>query len=372
MNRIRDIDAAGGTMIVEAGVTLSAAQTAAAHAGKLFPLSLASEGSAQIGGVLATNAGGTAVLAHGNARNLTLGLEAVLADGRVWDGLRRLKKDNTGYDLRDLFIGSEGTLAIITAASLTLVPVPARRETAIVALPSPEAALWFFKAAEDAAGPMLTAFEFWGRRALDFALAHMPNTREPFKAKHPWYALIEVSHPVEGVEVLEPLLARAIEKGIAVDAVLARSLGQAADFWRLRESFSEAQKGAGGSIKHDISVPVASIPAFLEQAAGIVESICPDARAVPFGHFGDGNMHYNVSQPEGMEKPKFLALWGTMSEAVHDLVHKMGGSISAEHGIGQMKRGALVRYKSPVEVELMRAVKQALDPKGILNPGKLL
>ena len=375
LKKIRDIDAAGGTMIVEAGVTLAETQNAAEGVGRLFPLSLASEGSAMIGGVLATNAGGTAVLAYGNARSLALGLEAVLADGRVWHGLRRLKKDNTGYDLRDLLIGSEGTLGVITAASLKLFPIPAERETAVVALESPAAALKLFRIAEAEAGSSLTAFEFWAHRAQEFAVRYMPNTRDPFIDAHPWYVLIELSHGGVGartVGMLESLLTIGHAQGLVRDAALARALQQAQDFWRLRDAFSEAQKGAGGSIKHDISVPIARIPEFLARAAEVVEKIAPGARPVPFGHFGDGNLHYNVSQPEGADKAQYLALWEPMSDAIFELVSELGGSISAEHGIGQMKRDALRLHKTPVEIDMMRAIKQALDPKGILNPGKLL
>jgi FAD/FMN-containing dehydrogenase len=375
LKKVRSVDADGGAMILESGITLAEAQAVAEKATRLFPLSLASEGSAQIGGVLATNAGGTAVLAYGNARNLCLGIEAVLADGRVWHGLRTLKKDNTGYDLRDLLIGSEGTLGVITAAALKLLPRPAELATAVVALESPEVALKLFRLAEDAAGGTLTAFEFWARRAMDFALAHIPNTRDPFREKHPWYALLEISSSEEGgraASQLELMLAHASDAGLIRDAALAASMQQAKDFWALRESFSEAQKGAGGSIKHDISVPIARIPEFLTRAATIVEKICPGARPVPFGHFGDGNLHYNVSQPEGMDKAQFLGLWEAMSDAVHGLVAEMDGSISAEHGIGQMKREALKRFKSPVELDMMRGIKKALDPAGILNPGKVL
>ncbi len=375
LKKVRAVDADGGTMIVEAGLTLSDAQAVAEKAGRLFPLSLASEGSCQIGGVLATNAGGTAVLAYGNARNLCLGLEAVMADGRVWQGLRTLKKDNTGYDLRDLLIGSEGTLGIITAAALKILPRPAEVATAIVALENPEAALKLFRLSEETAGSTLTAFEFWSRLPMQFAIEYMPNTRDPFSTKHPWYALLEISSSAVGggaAGLLEGLLSKAAERGTIGDAALAASLQQAKDFWTLRESMSEAQKGAGGSIKHDISVPIARIPEFLQRAAPAVEKVCTGARPVPFGHFGDGNLHYNVSQPEGMNKAEYLALWDQMSDAVHTLVAEMDGSISAEHGIGQMKREALVRFKSPVELDAMRAIKKALDPKGILNPGKVL
>lgn len=375
MRAVRDVDAAGGTFVVEAGVTLADAQAAAEAVGMMFPLSLASEGSARIGGVLATNAGGTGVLAYGNARHLTLGLEAVLADGRVWHGLRRLKKDNTGYDLRDLLIGSEGTLGVITAAALRMVPRPAEQATAVVALARAEDALALFRHCDAGAGNGMTAFEFWSAGVQDFALAYGTNVRAPILGSHPWYALIEISSgSADGRAMgqLAGLLQAASDYGAVQVAVIAQSGQQARDFWKLRESFSEAQKGAGGSIKHDISVPVARIPEFVERAGRIVEQVCAGARPVPFGHFGDGNIHYNVSQPVGMDKAAFLALWETMSEAVHALVTDMDGSISAEHGIGQMKREALVRAKSDVEIDMMRAIKQALDPRGILNPGKVL
>ena len=372
MNAIRHVDRDGGTLTAEAGVTLAAVQTAARDLGRLFPLSLASEGSAEVGGILATNAGGTAVIAHGSARRLALGLEVVLADGRVWNGLRHLEKDNTGYDLRDLIIGSEGTLGVVTAAVLKLSPLPAESETAVVALQSAAAALQVFTAAQSAFGPALTAFELWCRRAQEFAIAYVPGNRDPLEIAHPWYALIELSHAAPRTHVLSEFLTREIEAGRIRDAAVAASGRQAEQLWRLRESFSEAQKGAGGSIKHDISVPIARIPEFLERADALVGNISPGARPVPFGHFGDGNLHYNISQPEGADRQAYLALWEAMAAAVHDLVHEMGGSISAEHGIGQMKRAALVRYKSEVELDMMRSIKRALDPKGILNPGKLL
>jgi FAD/FMN-containing dehydrogenase len=375
LKRVREVDGAGTAMIVEAGLTLQEAQEVAERAGRLFPLSLPSEGSCQIGGVLATNAGGVGVLAYGNARSLALGLEVVLADGQIWDGLRTLKKDNTGYDLRDLFIGSEGTLGVITAAAVKLYPRPAEKATAFVALPNAASALALFRLADARAHQGLTAFEFMSRLAVDLVLRHVPNTRAPLRAPAPWYALTEISSATaDGVaaSAMERLLAEAQEKGIIGEAVIANSLSQAQGLWRLREAASEAQKPEGGSIKHDISVPIARIPEFLEKAAAVVEAVCPGARPVAFGHFGDGNVHYNVSQPPGMEKAAFLALWEKMSGAVHDLVTATGGSISAEHGIGQMKRSELQRLKSPVEMALMRKIKAALDPKGILNPGKLL
>ena len=362
-------------MVLEAGVTLADAQAVATGAGHLFPLSLASEGSCQIGGVLAANAGGVAVLSYGNARNLALGLEVVLANGDVWDGLRVLKKDNTGYDLRDLFIGSEGTLGIITAAALKLSPLPAEKATALVALESPAAALKFFRLAEQHLRSSLTAFEFWSRLAMQFALDFMAGTRDPFVTHFPWYALLEVSSGETGGRVnaqIEDLLVAASEQGLVSDASIAASLQQSRDFWKLRECLSEAQKPAGGSIKHDISVPVSAIPEFLERAGQVVEKVCPGARPVPFGHFGDGNIHYNVTQPAGMDRQAYLAQWGDMSAAVHALVAQMSGSISAEHGIGQLKRDELAKHKSPVEMDLMRSIKAALDPNGILNPGKVL
>jgi len=373
LTRVRAVDETA--MIVEAGVTLLDAQLAAERAGRLFPLSLPSEGSCEIGGVLATNAGGVGVLAYGNARALALGLEVVLADGQVWDGLRTLKKDNTGYDLRDLFIGSEGTLGIITAAALKLFPRPREKATALVAAPDLAAVAALFRLAEARAHSGLTAFEFMSGLAVELVTRHVPGARLPLKTPAPWYVLIEIAgSEADGAATaaMERLLEEAGDKRILSDAVLASSLAQAQSLWRLRETASEAQKPEGGSIKHDISVPVALIAPFVERAAGVVEAVCPGARPVVFGHFGDGNVHYNVSQPLGLDKAAFLALWDRMSGAVHDLVAGMGGSISAEHGIGQMKRADLVRYKSPLELALMRKIKAALDPKGILNPGKLL
>ena len=375
LNKVRAVDGEGGTMMVEAGVTLADAQGIASDAGRLFPLSLASEGSCQIGGVLATNAGGVAVLSYGNARNLALGLEVVTAQGEIWDGLRALKKDNTGYDLRDLFIGSEGTLGIITAASLRLAPRPVEQATALVALENPDKALQLFRLAEAHAQSSLTAFEFWSRLAMQFALDFLPGTRDPLAAPSPWYTLIEISSGEAGgraASQLEAILVQASEDALITDAVIGASLQHARDLWKLRESLSEAQKPAGGSIKHDISVPVARIPEFLQRAATVVEKVCPGARPVPFGHFGDGNVHYNVSQPVGADRAAYLANWGAMSHAVHELAVSMGGSFSAEHGIGRLKREELAHFKSPVETAMMRAIKAALDPNGILNPGRVV
>ncbi|MGZ5914044.1 MAG: FAD-binding oxidoreductase [Hyphomicrobium sp.] len=373
LTRVRAVDETA--MVLEAGVTLLDAQLAAERAGRLFPLSLPSEGSCEIGGVLATNAGGVGVLAYGNARALALGLEVVLADGQVWDGLRTLKKDNTGYDLRDLFIGSEGTLGIISAAALKLFPRPREKATALVALPDIAAVAALFRLAEERAHSGLTAFEFMSRLSVELVTKHVPGTRLPLKTPAPWYVLIEISSAEsDGAAslMMERLLVEAGDKKLVNDGVLAGSLAQAQSLWRLRETASEAQKPEGGSIKHDVSVPVARIPEFLSRAEPVVDAVCAGARPVVFGHFGDGNVHYNVSQPPGMDKARFLALWDQMAGAVHDLVAEMGGSISAEHGIGQMKRVDLIRYKSPVELALMRKIKAALDPKGILNPGKVL
>jgi FAD/FMN-containing dehydrogenase len=375
LKRVRSVDPSGYTMTVEAGLTLAEAQAVADRVDRLFPLSLPSEGSCQIGGNLAINAGGTSVLAYGNARQLVLGLEVVLADGRIWDGLRGLKKDNTGYDLKDLFIGSEGTLGIITAAVLKLFPKPAEKATAFVGLPDIGAALSLYSLAQEAAGQSLTTYEVMAGIVLDLVLKHMPGTRDLFAARHPWYALIETSglKADGGAErVLTEVLAAASEQGIIADVAIARSLAQARDFWRLRESYSPAQKPEGGNVKNDVSVPVARIPELITRADAAVERLCPGARPVPLAHFGDGSVHYNIAQPPGMEKQAFLALWEAMTRAVQDIVVDLGGSISAEHGIGQMKRADLARVKAGVEIDLMRRIKASLDPKGILNPGKVL
>lgn len=299
----------------------------------------------------------------------------MFADGRIWNGLTALKKDNTGYDLRDLLIGSEGTLAVITAGTLKLVPAPAETATALVPLDTLNAVHALFQRSEATAGPALSAFEFLSGDLLDIILRHTPGTRHPFSATPLWMVLIEIVSPAadgHAVATLEALLENAAKNGTIGDAAIAGSLTQTAEFWRLREAASEAQKFEGGSIKHDISVPVATIPAFIDRAKQIVEKICPGARPVPFGHFGDGNVHYNVSQPPSMDKARFLALWEEMTGAIHDLVTEMHGSIAAEHGIGRMKRDALAKLKCNIELDLMRRIKAALDPNGILNPGKVL
>ncbi|WP_377846508.1 FAD-binding oxidoreductase [Bosea sp. UC22_33] len=374
LDKVRAVDTDGDTMIVEAGVTLKRAQDAAEAAGRLFPLSLASEGSCTIGGNLSTNAGGTAVLAYGNARELCMGLEVVLPDGRIWNGLRQLRKDNTGYDLKNLFIGAEGTLGIITAAVLKLFPAPAARATAFLAVPDPAAALELLNAAKAGAGGTLTTFELMPRIGMDFVLRHASGTRDPLSEPSPWYVLMEVSaQQASGLdEHVETFLGEALEKGIVTDAALAGSLTQRADFWKLREMLSEVQTYEGGSIKHDVSVPIHATPEFLARAIAAVEAMVPGCRPVPFGHLGDGNIHFNVSQPVGADKAGFLARWSEMNAAVHAIVAELHGSISAEHGIGRLKRDLLPGVKDPVELDLMRTLKKTLDPQGILNPGAVL
>jgi FAD/FMN-containing dehydrogenase len=375
LNHVRDIDLGGNTMTVGAGLVLAQAQQMAESVGRVFPLSLASEGSCQIGGVLATNAGGMGVLAYGSARDLTLGLEVVLADGAVWNGLKTLRKDNTGYDLKDLFIGSEGTLGIITAAVLRLFPRPAETVTVLAGLDQLEYAPLFFSRIYERAGPSLTAFEIMPRIGLEFVLRHAAPSRDPLPSPHGWYVLFELSNPRPGEEsrrLAEALLSEALEAKEIDDAVLAASLTQAQDLWRLRELMSEAQRQEGGSIKHDVAVPMARVPEFITRANQLVELMIPGARPVPFGHLGDGNIHYNVSQPPAMDRTIFLSNWETLNAAVHEIVLDLGGSISAEHGIGRMKRELLPHAKQPLELDLMRRIKDAFDPNGILNPGKLL
>jgi FAD/FMN-containing dehydrogenase len=375
LNKVRAVDPQGFTMTVETGLTLAEAQAAADNVNRLFPLSLPSEGTCRIGGNLGTNAGGVAVLAYGNTRQLVLGLEVVLADGRIWNGLNALKKDNTGYDLKDLFIGSEGTLGVITAAVLKLFPKPAEKATAILALPELANAITLFGLAQESAGQSLTAFEFIPRIVLEMVLRNVRNTRDPFTQPHPWYVLMEISgaKPDGAADrILTEILEAGSEKGLILDARLAASLAQANDFWRLREGISEAQKPEGGNIKNDVSVPIARIPEFIARANTVVERLCPGARPLALGHFGDGNVHYNIAQPVGMTKEAFLAQWKTISAAVYEIVLDFGGSISAEHGIGQMKRADLARAKGDVAMDMMRAIKAALDPNGILNPGKVL
>jgi D-lactate dehydrogenase (cytochrome) len=373
LDRIREVDATSNTMTCEAGVVLAKAQDAAAAAGRLFPLSLAAEGSCTIGGNLSTNAGGTAVLAYGNARDLVLGLEVVLADGRVWNGLSKLKKDNTGYDLKNLFVGAEGTLGVITAAVLKLFPRPRAVETAYVGLASPADALALFNLAGERAGGTVTSFELMSRMSVEFALLHGPGCRDPLGMPHPWYVLIELSSQAAGLRsALEDLLGAAAEQGRVSDATIAASLDQRKAFWHLRDTLSDVQRFEGGSIKHDVSVPIAAVPEFIAQASAAVEALIPGCRPAAFGHLGDGNVHFNVSQPIGGDAAQYLARWDEMGAVVNRIVTKLHGSISAEHGIGQLKRDLLPEVKDPVALDLMRALKRTLDPNGILNPGKVL
>lgn len=374
LNKVRSVDPLGNSMVVEAGMPLAAVHTAAEAADRIFPLTLASLGSCQIGGNIATNAGGTAVLAYGNARNLVLGLEVVLADGRIWNGLRRLGKDNAGYDLKQLFIGSEGTLGIITAAALRLRHRPRGLAAAFVSVASPSAALDLFARAQATASFGLTGFELMSGMAMEFALRHLAGARPP-TASAPWYVLVEVSSGLSDAEagaVILDLLEGAVAAGEAIDASVAQSLSQIDEFWRLRHGMSEVQKYEGGSIKHDISVPIGDLPAFLDEAMTAVRAAFPGCRPVPFGHMGDGNIHFNISQPEGGDRRAFLDRWDEMNAIVHAVVRKYDGSVAAEHGVGRLKVDLLAEVKPSLDLELMGRLKNALDPEGILNPGRVI
>nr|WP_315233879.1 FAD-binding oxidoreductase [uncultured Albidiferax sp.] len=377
LSRVREIDTDNDTITVEAGTVLATVQQAALDAGRLFPLSLGSEGSCTIGGNLGTNAGGTQVLRYGNMRELTLGLEVVTAEGAIWQGLRGLRKDNTGYALRDLYIGSEGTLGIITAATLKLFPLPAAQYTALLAFPCIGDAIAFLSRARAGFGAGLTAFELLSDTVLKLIATHLPAQKIPLESlAAPWYALIELSD-TEGEaharERFEAVVGQSFEDGLVTDATIAENLQQSQALWRLRhEALGEAQRRDGRNIKHDVSVPISRIPDFLRTTAAVLEAGFPGVRPVAFGHLGDGNLHYNVAHAPGQSTEALFALEDAIHEAVHDSVHAHGGSISAEHGIGQLKRDVLPRYKSEVELDLMRRVKQALDPLGLLNPGKVL
>jgi FAD/FMN-containing dehydrogenase len=375
MNRVRDIDPVGNTMIVDGGCILADVHKAAAEHGRMFPLSLGSEGSCRIAGNLSTNAGGTAVLAYGNMRQLCLGLEVVLPTGEIWNGLRRLKKDNTGYDLRDLFIGAEGTLGVITGAVLKLFPQPLGHQVAFAGLQSVDDALTLFKNASSLCGTALTGFELMPRIGVEFTTRHIPGVRDPLETAHPWYVLIDIStsDSAETAErMMTALLEQGYEAGLIQDATIASSEAQQKAIWHMRESMSDAQKPEGGSIKHDVSVPVAQIPQFMAEAEKAVVAAMPGARVCAFGHMGDGNIHYNISQPIGADKAEFIGRWREINKIVHGLVLQHGGSISAEHGIGQLKRDELASIRSDIEMDLMRRIKTAFDPAGIMNPDKVL
>ena len=374
LKRIREIDPLTDTMIVEAGVTLAQAQEAAQGVDRLFPLSLAAEGTCTIGGNLATNAGGVAVLAYGNARDMATGLEIVLPDGRIVNALSKLRKDNTGYDLKNLFIGSEGTLGVITAAALKLFPNPRSRETAFIGLENPGKALTLFGLAREALGTSVVSFELIPRIALDFVLKHAASCRDPLPGRHDWYVLMEAASQVVGGldDAVTNMLGEAMERGLIDDATLAATGEQRAAFWRLRENVSDTQKYEGGSIKHDVSVPVGVVPEFLVEATVAVLEFTPGARVVAFGHMGDGFIHFIVCQPLGAGKQAFLDKWEAMNEIVHAIVAQYAGSFSAEHGIGLEKKSTLMRLGSTQRLAMMRKVKALLDPNGIMNPGKML
>ena len=371
LNRVRAIDPVGNTMTVEAGCILVELQEAAAAVDRLFPLSLAAEATCTIGGNLSTNAGGTAVLRYGNARALCLGLEVVTADGEIWDGLRTLRKDNTGYALRELFIGAEGTLGIITAAVLKLFPQPRGRAVGWAAVDSPAAALDLLAQAQAGLGDTLTAFELVSEVALELVIEHFPGSRAPLGGTSPWHVLIEVSS-LESAAAAQAALEAVLTKALVSDATLAASEAQATALWALRENISEAQARAGKNIKHDIAVPIAALPAFIAAASRDLHAAFPGIRLVVFGHMGDGNLHFNVSPPVGADHDAFLRNQDAINRIVHDLVAGFDGSISAEHGLGVLRRDEAARYKSPVELALMRRVKYALDPAGVMNPGKVI
>ncbi|MEO6925387.1 MAG: FAD-binding oxidoreductase [Rhodanobacter sp.] len=378
LNRIRSIDLDNDTMVVEAGAVLQAVQESARDAGRLFPLSLAAEGSCTIGGNLATNAGGTQVLRYGTMRELTLGIEVVTAHGDIWHGLRGLRKDNTGYDLRDLFVGSEGTLGIITAATLKLYPLPVARCTALLALSSIEDAIAMLTLARRGFGCSLTGFELMAGNCLQEVVRCFPQQHLPFEgaaAALPWYALLELSDTeseAHARERFESVLGESIEAGCVQDAVIAGSIAQGKALWHLRESIPMAEKESGKSIKHDVSIPVSRMAAFVRETNRALQQAFPGIRHVIFGHLGDGNLHYNVARGSDWSEADLLARQDSVFELVHDSVHAVGGSISAEHGVGQLKRDSLLRYKDPVELAMMHSIKLALDPQGIMNPGKVL
>ncbi|KQW79789.1 FAD-binding oxidoreductase [Brevundimonas sp. Root1279] len=373
LRAVRDVTPFDDALTVEAGVTLLEAQQQAAAVDRMFPLSLAAEGSATIGGVISTNAGGTAVLRYGVMRDLVLGIEAVMPDGEIFHGLKRLRKDNTGYDLKQLLIGAEGTLGVVTAATLKLFPVMRSRATAVVGLETPHAAIELLARAKAETGGGVEAFELMKRIGVEFALKHIPDTRELLDSTPPWYVLIELvsGEPGAADAAMERLLTDAFEAGLIIDAAIAQNDAQRAAFWKVREEQSAAQKPEGGGWKHDVSVPVSRIADFLDEATAAVERFHPGARVGAFGHVGDGNLHYDVLCPPGGDLPAFLARWAEGSQVVHDIVAKYDGSISAEHGLGRLKTEEARRYKSPLEIRTMQAVRAAIDPHRIMNPAVL-
>ena len=375
MTRIRDVDADNNTITVDAGCILANIQAAATEVDRLYPLSLAAEGSCRIGGNLSTNAGGTNVLRYGNAREHVLGLEVVLADGTVWDGLRGLRKDNTGYDLKQLFLGAEGTLGVITGAVLKLWPRPRSTATAWIAIPGPYAAVALLHRAQEATGGQVTGFEYIVRDAADLTFRNMPHNRNPLDGDHAAYVLLEATSGTAGDglrQAVESVLARAMDDGSVLDAVLAETVGQAQAIWRIREDIPEAQVAAGGGIKHDVAVPVSRVAEFLEKATEAVRHMAPEALVIAFGHLGDGNIHFNMTSDNDAARDDLLAREGEINDLVESMVVAMGGSFSAEHGVGRLRLRQMRRYKSEVELDLMRRVKQALDPENVLNPGKLI
>lgn len=375
MNRVREVDLNGNVIVCEAGCVLESIQSVADQHERLFPLALGSQGSCQIGGNISTNAGGTGVLAYGNTRQLVMGLEVVLPSGEIWNGLRRLKKDNTGYDLKDLFIGAEGTLGVVTAAVLKLFPKPVGKAMAFCGMETVDHAIRLLEIAQSAAGQGLTAFEFMAATPVTLTVQHMEGVRVPLQKTYPWYVMVEVSSgrsEEDAADTLQDLLEKALETEVIRDAAVATSISQQKDIWKLRESMPLAQWQIGGSMKHDISIPIHRIPQFLEKADRLVTGQIPGARLYTFGHLGDGNIHYNVSQPEGADKENFLAMQPQINDMVHELVEHFEGSVAAEHGVGQLKRDLVARTKDPVELELMQSLKRTLDPKGIMNPGKVI
>ncbi len=374
MRGVRDVDPANDSLTVEAGVALETVQTLAAEAGKLFPLALGSQGAATIGGLVSTNAGGVAVLRYGMMRDLVLGLEVVTADGRVWNGLKALRKDNTGYDLKQLFIGAEGTLGVVTAATLKLFAKPAARAVALCGLATPNQAVALLAECKRAAGDTVTAFELIPAFGLDLVLKHIPDTRAPLADRHEWLALVEMSFAEERAAqaTLERALGNALESGLIADAAVAANESQAEAFWKLRETLPEAEKAHGPALKHDVSVPVSAMPTLITEASAAAQARLPDAPIIAFGHVGDGNIHFNVAKPEAMARETFLGFQDVVAAAVYDVVDRLGGSISAEHGIGVLKSEALARRIQPVERDMMLAVKRALDPHGLMNPRVLL